>query len=67
MKSTFWKVWGIPVIIGILSGIGLLSALTGDGFYDLMSWLTLGFPVVVTIWFLVKMRDRPKTRRSKMR
>ena len=67
MTSTFWKVWGIPVIIGILSGIGLLSALTGDGFYDLMSWLTLGFPVAVTLWFLVKMRDRPKTRRSKMR
>ena len=54
MKNTFWKVWGTPVFIGILSGIGLLSALTGDGFYDLVSWFALGIPVVVTIWFLVK-------------
>lgn len=62
MKSTFWKVWGIPVIIGICSALGLLSALTGDGFYDLLSWLTLGLPVVVTIWFLVKMKKDPANR-----
>lgn len=67
MKSTFWKVWGIPVVIGILSGIGLLSALTGDGFYDLISWLTLGLPVIITIWFLVKMKDRKNPGRTRMR
>ena len=54
MKSIFWKVWGIPIIIGIFSGIGLISALTGDGIWDAVSWLALGFPVVVGFWFLRK-------------
>ncbi|KAA0989068.1 hypothetical protein [Dyadobacter aurulentus] len=63
MKSTFWKVWGIPVIIGILSGIGLLSALTGDGFFDILSWLTLGIPVFITIWYLIKAKNKRDDRR----
>ena len=54
MKSNFWKVWGMPVIIGIFSGIGLISALTGDDIWDVVSWLALGFPVVVGFWFLKK-------------
>ena len=54
MKSNFWKVWGMPVIIGIFSGIGLISALTGDYLWDAVSWLALGFPVVVGFWFLRK-------------
>ncbi|WP_222837292.1 hypothetical protein [Dyadobacter fermentans] len=54
MKSNFWKVWGMPIVIGILSGIGLISALTGDDIWDAISWLTLGFPVVVGFWFLRK-------------
>jgi hypothetical protein len=54
MKSVFWKVWGIPVVIGILSAIGLISALAGDGFFDLLSWLSLGVPVFITIWHLIK-------------
>lgn len=54
MKSNFWKVWGMPVIIGIFSCIGLISALTGDDIWDVVSWLALGFPVVVGFWFLKK-------------
>ncbi|WP_138475025.1 hypothetical protein [Dyadobacter bucti] len=67
MKSTFWKIWGIPVITGVLSGIGLLSALTGDGFYDLVSWSTLGVPVAVTIWFLFKTKKPKAEGRAKSR
>lgn len=52
MKSNFWKVWSMPVIIGVFSGIGLLSALTGDDIWDVISWLALGFPVLVSFWFL---------------
>lgn len=65
MKKTFWKVWGTPAIIGILSAIGLFSALTGDGFYDLISWLALGVPVVVTVWFLAKKKKTQRTGRIK--
>jgi len=52
MQNTFWKVWLTPLILAVLSLIGLLSALTGDGVWDLLSWMTLGIPVVVMVWFL---------------
>ncbi|MCE7072987.1 MULTISPECIES: hypothetical protein [unclassified Dyadobacter] len=65
VKSVFWKVWGLPIIIGILSAIGLLSALTGDGLYDLLSWLTLGIPVVLAVWYLVKPKKNPTIGRAK--
>ncbi|MCF2493079.1 MULTISPECIES: hypothetical protein [Dyadobacter] len=65
VKSVFWKVWGLPIIIGILSAIGLLSALTGDGFYDLLSWLTLGIPVVLAVWYLVKPKKNPTIGRAR--
>lgn len=65
MNTLFWKVWGMPIVLGILSGIGLVAALTGDGFYDLLSWLTLGFPVILTSWYLLKTKKQVSARRSK--
>jgi uncharacterized protein YvpB len=59
-KSTFAKVWSTPIIIGICSAVGLLAALTGDGIWDVTSWLTLGFPVVITTWFLSKAGKRTR-------
>jgi hypothetical protein len=58
MKNNFWKVWGTPLLIGILSAFGLISALAGDNVWDALSWLTLGVPVVVTGWFLGRMGVR---------
>lgn len=43
-------VFAMPLAIGLLSTIGLVSALTGDGSRDLISWLALGTPVVATAW-----------------
>ncbi len=44
----------MPVLIGILSGIGLLSALLGDGVWDLLSWLSLAAPVAVIFWHVAR-------------
>lgn len=53
-KNVFIKVWGIPALIALLSFFGLLSALIGDNFWDLMSWITLGIPAAVMIWYFLK-------------
>jgi hypothetical protein len=55
------QIWGMPIVIGMLSGIGLLSALLGDGMWDALSWLALTAPLVVTIWCVV--RSLPRGRR----
>lgn len=45
-------IWGWPVLIGVLTGIGLISALFSDGgFGDLLAGLCLAVPVAVGLWF----------------
>ena len=54
MKTGFLKVWGVPVLLAVLSMVGLLAALIGDGPWDGLSWVALGIPVVVIGWFFAK-------------
>ena len=56
MKHThpghFRRLWGWPIALGLLTCIGLVSALFSDcGLGDALAWLTLGIPVAVGIWF----------------
>jgi hypothetical protein len=44
------RIFAVPAAIAVLSSIGLLSALTGDGFRDILSWILLAVPVVAVIW-----------------
>jgi hypothetical protein len=47
-----WKqVFGIPIMLGILSAIGLISALLGDDIWNVLSWITLGVPCAIIAWF----------------
>jgi len=46
-----WKMWGAPVMLGISTCVGLLSALLGDGLWDAVSAITLGTPVAVCCWY----------------
>lgn len=36
------KLWGWPMVVGTVTGAGLVAALLGDGAWDYWSWLTLG-------------------------
>jgi hypothetical protein len=54
-------VFGVPVILAALSAFGLLSALLGDGVWDVLSWFTLGIPVAVIVryvWFVDSRKER---------
>ena len=43
-------IFALPVIIAILGAVGLVSALTGDGWRDIVSWIGLVVPVLATAW-----------------
>jgi hypothetical protein len=45
------RVFAIPILLGVLSIVGLLSALLGDDAWDILSWLALGVPCVVIGWY----------------
>ncbi len=51
MIRTPSQIWGAPILLGILTTIGLVAALLGDGAWDLVSAVTLGAPVLVGAWF----------------
>lgn len=58
MNRRFMALWGMPILLGILTVIGLLSALFGDGIWDAVSAITLGAPVVVGAWFSLRRRKQ---------
>ncbi|MET3459289.1 hypothetical protein [Variovorax atrisoli] len=48
----FWHMWGWPVVLGVLTTFGLISALFSDGgLGDILAWIALGIPCVVCIWY----------------
>jgi hypothetical protein len=50
-----WRtVFGAPIIIGLLSLSGLLSALSFEGIGRYFSWIAVGSPVLVTSWLFAK-------------
>lgn len=50
MSAGFWRLWGWPLVIGLLSVAGLVSGLVADGWGDAVSWVALGIPVLVMGW-----------------
>jgi hypothetical protein len=49
-----WTVYGGPLLIGVLSIAGLLSALLSEGPGRYFSWLAVGTPVALAAWFFVR-------------
>lgn len=43
------RVWPVPIVLAVLSALGLVAALLGDGFADVVSWIALGVPLVVVV------------------
>lgn len=51
MNATFKRMWGVPILIGIVTAVGLISALLGDDMWDVLSAAALAIPVVVAGWY----------------
>jgi hypothetical protein len=47
----FWRLWGWPIALGLLTIAGLISALLGDRIWDHLSAVALGIPVMACLWF----------------
>jgi len=41
----------------IITVVGLLSALIGDGWWDAVSWVTLALPVLIYLFFIGRRRS----------
>ena len=51
-RPGFSAIWGWPITLGMLTGIGLVSALFSDGgFGDILAAACLAIPVLVCLWY----------------
>jgi hypothetical protein len=51
-------IFAVPALLALVTAIGLVSALLGDGIWDLASWMLLGIPVAFAIWYMKLRRTR---------
>jgi hypothetical protein len=49
-----WTVYSGPLLIGVLSVAGLLTALLSEGAGRYFSWIAVGAPIVLTAWFFAR-------------
>jgi len=49
-------VFAAPLVMSVLSLIGLVSALAGDGLADWLSWAALATPVLAVAWAMRRRR-----------
>lgn len=45
------RVWGAPVLLGVLTCFGLLAALLGVDIWHWLAWAALAAPVAAGVWF----------------
>ncbi len=44
------RIFAAPSAIALVSLVGLVSALTGDGVRDQLSWVALAIPIIAVFW-----------------
>jgi hypothetical protein len=58
MNTLFMRMWGAPILLAVLTIIGLISALLGDGVWDHVSAVALGIPVALCAWFGLRQKKQ---------
>ncbi len=57
MRQVCGPIWTAPVVLGVLTVVGLVSALLGNGVWDALSAAALGTVAGVGGWYALR---RPK-------
>lgn len=50
------SIFAAPLLVAVVSIVGLVAALTGDGMRDAVSWVALGLPIAVIGWAMARRR-----------
>ncbi len=56
MNESHNSVWFWPIVIGIICGIGIATALFADGWVDVLACAALAVPLIAIV---LKVRGRP--------
>ncbi len=61
--SAALRIWRAPIVFALLTTVGLVSALLGDGVWDTLSTFTLGAPVAACGWYGLRRKSGHSTLR----
>ncbi|MGC6330345.1 hypothetical protein [Rhizorhabdus sp. FW153] len=50
-------IFALPLLLAMLSIVGLVAALTGDGWRDALSWGALASPIAAILWACARRRS----------
>jgi hypothetical protein len=50
-RGPLLRMWGAPITLAVLTAVGLISALLGDGVWDYVSAVALGVPTIACVWY----------------
>ncbi|UYO94401.1 PepSY-associated TM helix domain-containing protein [Pollutimonas sp. M17] len=50
LPSTMRETWQAPFFVALITLVGLIAALVGDGWHDVLSWTALTVPVALIAW-----------------
>jgi hypothetical protein len=54
MSLTAWQIWRVPILLGIVSAVGMAVALLFEGIGHVISWMSLTVPIITVLWFSVR-------------
>lgn len=54
LQTSFRRVWGAPIVIGVVTTVGLIAALLGSGLWNVLSWLCLAVPLWAGLRYWVR-------------
>lgn len=57
--KTAQQIWLAPIVLGLITIVGLMSALLGDGVWDWLSVVALAIPVLVIVWYWSRPAQSP--------
>lgn len=61
VRRSFAQIFLAPAVIAGVIGFGLVSALLGDGIWDMASWIALAAPLVILTFYACRGATRRQT------
>ncbi|MDR7131454.1 hypothetical protein J2X69_003818 [Algoriphagus sp. 4150] len=60
-NNLFFRLWGVPILLGLVTLAGLIIALVRDGFWDILSSFLMAIPLAIIGYCLGRMgREKGK-------
>lgn len=57
LEAMVLRAFAAPLAIALASLFGLLIALLGDGWHDVVAWIALASPLAATAWAWLQRRE----------